>query len=111
MKDEFHITQNDNRIKIFRLPEAYPSDFCFGGGHPVTFQLVDWFDPLDHQRLYNDTVVILSGEALQEQRERVDKFIRCKNYYDPNFQYLAITSYGDTQLIQGEKLEWKNQGK
>lgn len=28
---------------VFRMPEAFPSQYCFGDGVPVTFQMVDWF--------------------------------------------------------------------
>lgn len=28
---------------VFRMPEAFPNEYCFGGGVPVNFQMVDWF--------------------------------------------------------------------
>jgi hypothetical protein len=28
---------------VFRLPEKFPSEYCFGSGVPVNFQMVDWF--------------------------------------------------------------------
>lgn len=28
---------------VFRLPQEFPREYCFGGGVPVNFQMVDWF--------------------------------------------------------------------
>ena len=36
----------NNFCRIFELPETYPKEYCFGGGHPVSFQMVDWFNPV-----------------------------------------------------------------
>lgn len=27
---------------VFRMPDAFPHEYCFGGGVPVNFQMVDW---------------------------------------------------------------------
>lgn len=37
----------NNFCRIFELPEKYPTDYCFGGGHRVNFQLIDWFYPTE----------------------------------------------------------------
>ena len=36
----------NNFCRVFELPAEYPEDFCFGGGHPVSIQMVDWFNPV-----------------------------------------------------------------
>lgn len=28
---------------VFRLPARFPSEYCFGNGVPVNFQMLDWF--------------------------------------------------------------------
>lgn len=28
---------------VFKLPKDFPSEYCFGGGIPVTITMVDWF--------------------------------------------------------------------
>ena len=42
----------NNFCRVFMLPEEYPEDFCFNGGHPVNFQMVDWFNPVAHDDLF-----------------------------------------------------------
>jgi len=36
----------NNFCRVFELPEKFPNDYCFGGGHQVNFQMVDWFNPV-----------------------------------------------------------------
>lgn len=48
---------------VFRLPPAFPSEYCFGGGVPVNFQMVDWF-----------------GAPAGTSREQTTAFIRTKQY-------------------------------
>ena len=84
------ITSENNFIRIFRLPEVLPSDFCFDGGQAVTFWLVDWFS------LDTDT---LSKTSIEMIEEVIRKFVKGKIYYHPNFKFLAITDYGEAFLI------------
>ena len=43
----------NNFCRVFMLPEKYCNDFCFNGGHPTNFQMIDWFCPTDMgQALY-----------------------------------------------------------
>ena len=34
----------DELIKVYRLPEKLTNGFAFGGGVPITFTNVDWFN-------------------------------------------------------------------
>lgn len=88
---EFKINQMNNFMRIFRLPTDFPSDYCFSGGHPVEFQLVDWFNPIEP-----DT---LKKVDLSKHREMIREFVRGKVYFDPSVKYLAIADYGDAFLI------------
>lgn len=36
----------NNFCRVFELPIKYSSEFCFGGGIPTNFQMVDWFNPV-----------------------------------------------------------------
>lgn len=36
----------NNFCRVFELPEDYPAGYCFSGGHPVVFQMIDWFNPV-----------------------------------------------------------------
>ena len=88
------VTERNNFMRIFRIPNQFPSDFCFGGGHPVNFQIVDWFNPIPQEEL-------LSGKAktLEKYRRGIREFIKVKNYYDPAFKFLALSDYDDVFLI------------
>jgi hypothetical protein len=48
---------------VFRMPEKFPSEYCFGAGVPVNFQMVDWF-----------------GGTEGMSRDDVNAFIRKKRY-------------------------------
>lgn len=95
----FHITERNNFIRIFRIPNEFPSDFCFGGGHPVNFQLLDWFNPIPQEDLGSDKIKTLTEEEMQKHREAIREFIKVKNYYDPEFKFLALSDYSDVFLI------------
>lgn len=95
----FNITERNNFTRIFRIPNEFPSDFCFGGGHPVNFQLVDWFNPIPQEELWSGKVKNLTEEELAKHREAIREFIKVKNYYDPEFKLLAMSDYGDVFLI------------
>lgn len=95
----FNITQNNNFIRIFRIPNEFPSDFCFGDGHPVNFQLVDWFNPIPQEELWEGKTKNLTETEIEEYRQSIRKFIEVKNYYNPEFKLLALSDYGDVFLI------------
>ena len=50
-------------IIVYKLPEKLTDGFCFGGGRPIVFLNVDWFE----------------GEGAT--REDVELFIKTKNYF------------------------------
>lgn len=84
------MTNEENFCRVFRLPEEYPSGFCFGGGRPVTFLMVDWFQPLDPQNL---------DEPWVEVSVKLRDFILQKRYVEQGASYLVITDFGESLLI------------
>ena len=36
----------NNFCRVFELPNKFPNTYCFGGGVPVGFKMVDWFNPV-----------------------------------------------------------------
>lgn len=96
---KIQITERNNFIRIFRIPNQFPSDFCFGGDHPVNFQLVDWFNPIPQEDLWSDKMKTLTEEELEEYRKVIREFIKFRNYYDSEFKFLALSGYGDVFLI------------
>lgn len=72
----------DDRIIIFELPPMMPTDFCFGGGHDVTFKMVDWFAPHSDMEI-DEGLETFMNEDLRE-----------KSYFREDRTYLAVTKSG-----------------
>ena len=89
------ISTDQNFCRVFQLPLTYPSGFLFGGGKPVTFVLVDWFNPVYPEMLDKE----VTHEQIEELYKKLRDFIKGKVYYDSRFRYLIITDYGDTMLV------------
>ena len=86
------ITQDNNLMRIFRIPKDFPHDFCFGGGISVEFQMVDWFNPWQK-------IGVKSTEEMKAHKELIRDFTRGKVYFDSSYNYLALAEYGDAFLI------------
>ena len=91
------ITESNNFCRVFELPEEYPEGFCFGGSHAVSFQMVDWFQPIfredvevDNIKLWPEYVAVLRG------------FLKDKTYIKPNRKYLLITDFGESFIFEKE---------
>jgi hypothetical protein len=93
----------NNFCRVFELPENYPSDFCFGGGHPVSFQMVDWFNPVPgigqpgiskeewREKLGEIEVKEITTEEL---RESLIPWLLEKSYVKPGREYLVLCDFG-----------------
>lgn len=64
-------------IRVLEIPKSN-GKFCFGGGNPQTWIEVDWFR--DNNRMMETE----SG------REEIEKFIKHKNYFNPEKSYLVL---------------------
>jgi len=93
------ITEKNNFMRIFRVPNDFPSDFCFGGGHPVNFQMVDWFNPIPLEEFWDNPIKSLGEKEAEEYRGAIREFIKIKNYYNGDFKFLALSNYGDAFFI------------
>ncbi len=79
----------DPMVIVFRLPKELPSDFCFGGGFPVQFQMVDWFQcPAFHL----DTKKPITATELRNA-------IIGKRYAKPGERFLVIARAGDAMIV------------
>ncbi|SDD93405.1 hypothetical protein SAMN05216337_101782 [Bradyrhizobium brasilense] len=65
-------------VRIYRMPERLIEGYCFGGGVPITFTNVDWFEAI-----------------IAEGRAPLVAFIRGKTYYSPSESYLVIGDHPD----------------
>ena len=87
------ITHVNNFCRVFELPEEkdYSSAYCFAGGIPTAFMMVDWFIPVPVGK-YKE----ITEEDWIEIQERLRKFISDKCYYNPNKRYIVVTGFGIT---------------
>lgn len=65
-------------VRVYRLPAKLTDGYCFGGGRPITFTNVDWFE-----------AVISEGQA------GLVEFIKKKQYYDSSSRFLVIGDHPD----------------
>jgi len=102
---DFKVTESTNFLRVFCLPSRFPSDYCFGGGHPVTFILVDWFNAFPQQEFWEGkTKEIKTADAeYQKHIEKLKDFIKGKKYFTTTFTYMVLTDYGDVFLVNPEK--------
>lgn len=92
----FKITERNNFCRVFKLPTTYPEEFCFGGGRPVIFIMVDWLNPI---QLDLKPEKLVSNSDMVVLRDELKEYIKEKNYYDKASKYLIITDYNDSFLI------------
>lgn len=103
----FKVTQENNFCYVFEMPRELPSDYCFGGGHPVQFRMVDWFNPVPTSTfmpppeyiVWKDGECELSIEAAEKLREDLREFLRVKRYRKVGHDYIVVTRYGDAFLV------------
>lgn len=74
MPDTSTPTINDTLVRVYRLPEKLTNGFAFGGGVPITFINVDWFNGHD---------------ALT--RDELEKYIRGKVYCKSGGKFLVLS--------------------
>ena len=94
----------NNFCRVFEIPEEFPTDFCFGGGHPVNFQMVDWFNPtrLSQAGVSKEEWAKKVG-PVEDQDVEIDHetikadllpFLRKKMYVKPGRKYLLMSDFG-----------------
>jgi hypothetical protein len=60
-------------LRVYRLPEKLTNGYCFGGGVPIAFTNVDWFEAF-----------------VEDGREKLVQFIRGKQYYRRDARFLVL---------------------
>ena len=89
--------EDKNFCYIFELPEKYPEGFCFGGGRPVNFQMVDWFQPWPSKMI--EDIHGIRPKDWDEVVQEIIPWLQMKNYVKPGRQYLMITLFDESLLF------------
>jgi hypothetical protein len=93
----------NNFCRVFEIPDEYPSGFCFGGGKPVNFQMVDWFNPVPGLGQPTLSKVRWLGEVgdfevktvtIEELEQTLVPFLEKKQYIKPGQEYLVLFDFG-----------------
>ncbi len=104
----------NNFCRVFRLPDSYPEEYCFGGGYPVNFQMIDWFNPvsgLPSPAVDKETWIKEVGQidiieiSLEELQTNLIPFINNKKYIHSGKRYLVLYDFGGSSTFTGEKHE------
>ena len=69
---------NGTMVFIYVLPPKLSDGYCFGGGRPITFLNVDWFNGVDGMT-----------------REMLETKVRQKQYVQPGQTYLVLSPDND----------------
>lgn len=73
-------------VRVYQLPVKLTDGYCFGGGKPILFLNVDWFE-----------AIVSDGV------ERLTAFIKGKAYYRPHARFLVLgDAPGFTFVIEPE---------
>lgn len=102
----------NNFCRIFELPEKYPSEFCFSGGHRVNFQLIDFFYPTEvaqagvSKETWIEKVGPLADQDVEvdhdELKSRLLPGLKEKLYVKPSREYLFMSDFGMTFTFRKE---------
>jgi hypothetical protein len=92
----------NNFCRVFELPEQFSNQFCFGGGIPTNFQMVDWFSPIPDtnraavsKEVWREKVgEIPTKEISYEDLDSVVEFLHQKQYLKSGRTYLIIFNFG-----------------
>ena len=60
-------------VRVYRLPTKLTNGYCFGGGVPIAFTNVDWFEA-----------------SISDGRDVLADFVRSKRYYDKTARFLVL---------------------
>lgn len=69
---------NDTMVFIYELPTKMSNGYCFGGGVPITFANVDWFNGFDGMK-----------------RSDIEAHCATKRYVKPGHTYLVCSPQND----------------
>lgn len=93
----------NNFCRVFEIPEFYPKGYLFGGGKPVVFQMVDWFNPVPSigrsgitKKEWREKVGEIKTKeiTLDELYETLVPLLLYKQYIKQGREYLVICDFG-----------------
>ena len=84
----------NNFCRVFELPKIFSEEFCFNGGIPTTFLMVDWFNPWPVDD--NFEMMDISWEKV---KVMIKEMLLQKKYVKIDRIYLVITDFGESFMF------------
>lgn len=82
-----------NFCRVYEMPASHAfEDFLFSGPNPVTFNMIDWFNPLPEPAKASDW---------DDWKDTLRTFVQEKKYCRPGRIYLLVTEFGEALVIKG----------
>lgn len=111
---KYNVDAWNDFCRVFELPEQFSSKFCFGGGIPTNFQMVDWFCPVGMGQpavtkdVWEKEVGLIEAKEIdhQELMVKLVEFLKPKQYIKENRKYLVICDFGMAFVFDGPKIEF-----
>ena len=100
---EYQVDGWNNFCRVFEIPERYPNEYCFGGGIPVNFEMVDWFNPISGISQPAVTKEVWCKEvgdievkqiSIDELYKTLVPWLRKKQYIKPGRKYFVLCDFG-----------------
>ena len=89
-----NVTNRNNFCRVFELPDEYSGEFCFGGGIPIVFKMVDWFNPIPVEDMVEGPI-----KTWKEYVPLLKKRLRQKNYVEPGKKFILITDFNESLVF------------
>ena len=93
----------NNFCRVFEIPESYPEGYLFGGGKPVNFLMIDWFNPVPGigqpavtKEVWRKEVVEIETKeiSINELQESLIPWLLEKQYVKNGRDYLILCDFG-----------------
>lgn len=93
----------NNFCRVFELPEHFSCEYCFGGGIPTVFQMIDWFNPVPDlgqpavsKEIWKEKVGEIEVKEINhdELQGFLIPWLRMKKYIKVDRAYLVICDFG-----------------
>lgn len=93
----------NNFCRVFELPERFSNKFCFDGGIPTNFQMVDWFNPIPDMPSPGVTKEVWKEEvgeietaevSIEDLEDNIVPFLKEKVYMKKGRTYLILFDFG-----------------
>jgi hypothetical protein len=92
----------NNFCRIFEVPKKFSNEFCFNGGIPTNFQMVDWFYPVEDicqptvsKEVWKEQVGPIETQIVNhnELGNKLINFVSRKNYIKPGRTYIILCDF------------------